>query len=600
MKVLNSYFEKKLQQIRDDCKQLEAYNAEDSTVVIAGPGSGKTTVLTLKVMQLLNERIHEPRGLACLTYSVEAAREFKDRLKNLGLQKRKNVFLGTVHSFCLSEIIMPFSSLYPKYKLPNPIRIISEKQKKKLFSEQNYEGSPKLDEVDKERSRNIDGLSMVAIDSYDVALKAAIAFEKVLLENGYIDFISMVKISVDMLMNESYVRKSLEAKYPWIVIDEYQDLGRPLHEIVLLLMNMTSIRFFAVGDSDQSIYDFQGAAPDYLEELSNRRDVNHVLLRNNYRSSQTIVDASEYVLNSSRGYIASGSLRDYNATLEFYECNLGMDEQYEKTIDLINKYHKSGIPYHEIAVLVGNNTEVNNLSKKCTSHNIPSYISRQAFRISDLIVWLHDCTQWISNKETTSFDNICSTWRRFLIYKQIVDENDYLGIRKTLFRTLDNSLEYRNDLLQWLKYMDENLQIVKTFDDSVQYPDEIDNYNKLISFLEAQEMPLTINYLARLGLPENQVVLSTRHSSKGLEFDVVIMLGMEKDSFPHYYDNTPRKQDEARRLCFVAVSRARKACVLIRSKKLCNKYGKCFLKEPSPFWVSLKEFQEKRDTKGSN
>ena len=108
-------------------------------------------------------------------------------------------------------------------------------------------------------------------------------------------------------------------------------------------------------------YDFQGAAPDYLIELSQRQDVSCIHLKNNYRSSQTIVDASEYVLKSSRGYIASGKLQDYHAKLEFIECSKGMDEQYERVIEQISRFHTEGIPYHEIAVLVGNNKQVTTL-----------------------------------------------------------------------------------------------------------------------------------------------------------------------------------------------------------------------------------------------
>lgn len=135
---------------------------------------------------------------------------------------------------------------------------------------------------------------------------------------------------------------------------------------------------------------------------------------------------------------------------------------------------------------------------------------------------------------------------------------------------------------------------ISAFTASERYPDEIDNYNKLLETARSHDTQLTIKFLTRLGIPENQVVLTTRHSSKGLEFDVVILPGMEKDSFPSYYDNTPRKLAEARRLCFVSVSRARKACILIRSKNLQNQYGRWFSKEPSPFWVALQEFQDSR------
>lgn len=574
--------------------QFAAYKAVNNTVVIAGPGSGKTTVLTLKVMQLLAEMIYPPRGLACLTYSTEAVREFKSRLVKLGLEKRKNVFLGTVHSFCLSEIITPFAALYPQYKIPLPIRIISEAEKNRLFNSQNYEGTPKLIDVDKERTRNIKGISRVAIESYDIALKAAISFEELLIQNGYLDFISMVKKSVELIKNESYVRKALEAKYPWIIVDEYQDLGKPLHELILTLLNLTRIKVFAVGDADQSIYDFQGAAPDYLIELSQRQDVSCIHLKNNYRSSQTIVDASEYVLKSSRGYIASGKLRDYHAKLEFIECSKGMDEQYERVIEQISRFHTEGIPYHEIAVLVGNNKQVTELAQECSRQNIPAYIARQTFRLTDLIIWIQNCAKWVSDKCSVSFDEICSTWKSFISQKRIISEDDYFLLKRTIFQTLTASKVYKDNLSEWLCYLDKKVGIVSAFTASERYPDEIDNYNKLLETARSHDTQLTIKFLTRLGIPENQVVLTTRHSSKGLEFDVVILPGMEKDSFPSYYDNTPRKLAEARRLCFVSVSRARKACILIRSKNLQNQYGRWFSKEPSPFWVALQEFQDSR------
>lgn len=594
MNVVNAYFEKKLQEISEDDMQFAAYKAVNNTAVIAGPGSGKTTVLTLKVMQLLAEMIYPPRGLACLTYSTEAVREFKSRLVKLGLEKRKNVFLGTVHSFCLSEIITPFAALYPQYKIPLPIRIISEAEKNRLFNSQNYEGTPKLIDVDKERTRNIKGISRVAIESYDIALKAAISFEELLIQNEYLDFISMVKKSVELIKNESYVRKALEAKYPWIIVDEYQDLGKPLHELILTLLNLTRIKVFAVGDADQSIYDFQGAAPDYLIELSQRQDVSCIHLKNNYRSSQTIVDASEYVLKSSRGYIASGKLQDYHAKLEFIECSKGMDEQYERVIEQISRFHTEGIPYHEIAVLVGNNKQVTELAQECSRQNIPAYIARQTFRLTDLIIWIQNCAKWVSDKCSVSFDEICSTWKSFISQKRIISEDDYFLLKRTIFQTLTASKVYKDNLSEWLCYLDKKVGIVSAFTASERYPDEIDNYNKLLETARSHDTQLTIKFLTRLGIPENQVVLTTRHSSKGLEFDVVILPGMEKDSFPSYYDNTPRKLAEARRLCFVSVSRARKACILIRSKNLQNQYGRWFSKEPSPFWVALQEFQDSR------
>jgi DNA helicase-2/ATP-dependent DNA helicase PcrA len=588
---LTEYFSKKLSEIQKDSEQLNAYNASGNTVVSAGPGSGKTTVLTLKVMRLLDESIFPPRGLACLTYSAEAAREFKERLSKLGLKRRENVFLGTVHSFCLAEILMPFAHLYPQYRIPNPIRIISDKDKENLFDTITTKYQCTMTDMDKERTRDIQGISRVAIASYDVALKAAVEFEDALLTNGWIDFISMVKLALKLIQNESYVRKSLEARFPRIVIDEYQDLGKPLHEIVLALLNLTNIKVFAVGDGDQSIYDFQGAAPDYLAELVSRDDIECIQLKNNYRSSQKIVDASEHILESHRGYIASGQLSDYSAIFEFYECDGGMDEQYNIAAEQIKRFYRMGIPYHGIAVLVGYKYQVKELCSECEIQGIPVYVARQEFRNTDAIHWLQNCARWVEDKSNVSFDEICLSWKGFLSLKNVdaVDENEYLGIKKMILYVLTTSKEFSNNLSEWLSYVFTKLNFLQIFSNSDRYPDEIENLNKLLQIANESKPMLTIEFIARLGVPENQVTLSTRHSAKGLEFDTVIMLGMEKDSFPRY-DCTQRKLEEARRLCFVAVSRARKACLLVRSKKLPNKYGKWFPKEPSPFWISLYEY----------
>ena len=102
--------------------------------MIAGPGSGKTTILTLKIMKLLNNEIKEPQGLACLTFSREAAREFEERLIKLGYGKRRNVFLGTVHSFCISEIIANFAELYD-YGISLPIKVLPKKIETQIYEE---------------------------------------------------------------------------------------------------------------------------------------------------------------------------------------------------------------------------------------------------------------------------------------------------------------------------------------------------------------------------------------------------------------------------------------------------------------------------------
>ena len=342
-----SYLEK-LNRLKKDEYQKAAFESQNNTVVLAGPGSGKTTVLTLKAMYLLNSAVSEPRGLACLTYSREAAREFTERLKELGLVRRKNIFLGTVHSFCLTEILGKFSDVY-SLDIPIPIKIVPEKEKNKLFEkakhnlqcEDNYF---KFERMNCARMLSVTGVSEVSIDKDEKAELIADEYEKLLFQSGYIDYETIIIESTKLLQEKTYVRECISAKYPWILIDEYQDLGRPLHEMVLSLINHTNIKFFAVGDPDQSIYGFQGAVPDYLHELAERSDVQKIVLRNNYRSNQDIIDGSELVLNQQRGYIAK-TRENEKAVYKFIEVDEELEDQIQYFVkklfrDLLRlKYH---------------------------------------------------------------------------------------------------------------------------------------------------------------------------------------------------------------------------------------------------------------------
>ena len=326
-----SYYAKMLERISADPLQKTAYDTEDSTVVIAGPGSGKTTILTLKIMKLLNNHITEPQGLACLTFSKEAAREFEDRLKKLGYAERRNVFLGTVHSFCISEILSNFAELYD-YGVTLPIKVLPKKLEKQIYNsvlnDLGIKKKIKKEAIDKERALHIQGVSKVPVASDATAHAIAVEYEKRVLSAGYIDYQGIIILSTKILQEHEYVRKCISAKYPWLVIDEYQDLGKPLHEMVMSLFTKTDIKIFAVGDPDQSIYGFSGAIPDYLMELYNREDTISVELKNNYRSNQDIIDGSEIVLNLPRHYHAM-TREDEEAEYRFISCNNGLEEQFD-------------------------------------------------------------------------------------------------------------------------------------------------------------------------------------------------------------------------------------------------------------------------------
>ncbi|MBM6617296.1 ATP-dependent helicase [Bacillus suaedaesalsae] len=594
-------FSEKLNQIKTDDKQFEAYNTEISTVVIAGPGSGKTTVLTLKIINLLRNKINQPRGLACITYSKEAVKEFTERLNELGYKNRKNVFLGTVHSFCIAEVIAPFAKLYD-LDISFPLKIISEKEREELFEDIVTElklggANLSIDDVDKERSLNISGLSLVQVESYDIALKVALEYEKRLVEMDKVDFVGIVKCATMLIQTKPYVRKCLAAKFPWILIDEYQDLGKPLHEMILSLFNMTNIKIFAVGDPDQSIYSFNGAIPQYLIELKENPIIKEIKLKTNYRSNQDIINASILALGQQNRSYSAGTRKNENAKFHFVTCEQDIEQQYDYVIsNIIPSCLAEGIPHSEICVLVSGNKQAKELAALMDVQSIPYYISKLDYKRTDLIIWLEDCAKWINKQYSQSFTNIFEFWID-LIKKHNVEKKlsiNILNERRALYGVLNSSKEYADNLFEWVKYLFRQLNIIPILETSLVYPDEIDNINNFIkTVVKGSLAGATVQRFGSIGKPNNQVTISTRHSSKGLEFEVVILLGMEEGNFPYYLNvNNKEKLAEEHRVFFVCISRAKRICYLLRSKKITvysKRYGRTYIinKEPSMFWDIL-------------
>ncbi len=568
---MNELRKSKLKQIISDEQQARAYNSNAHTTVIAGPGSGKTSILTLKALKLLENDIREPQGLGCITYSREAAREIRDRLHAFGFKSNGNSFFGTVHAFCIAEVLIPFAKLYKHFEISNPIRVASKTDRTKAYqlALRKFKYSTRdvsITEMNRERKIGILGISKIKIPSYDIALKVAKGYEEILHANKVIDFEDIVNYSTVLIQREAFVRKCLEAKFPWLLVDEYQDLGKPLHEIVLSLLLQTEIKIFAVGDPDQSIYGFQGAIPAYLEELATFTNIKKVILEKNYRSNQDIVNASEAVLEQNRGYVA-GTRKEERAEFSFHVCDSEMIEQYQLVSDnLIPQLKSSGIPYDEIAILVGINSEVNCLAAMLSEKKIPFYISKHDFERTELIQWLENCSKWTLNNDLFSFDDLFIYWWDFLNQNQNNFNSNEISERVKLFKLLTDSIIYKENLQDWLKYILDGLSLINILNGSLLLPDELDNLILLQKTISENRINFDMKSFSELGRPRDQVTLATRHSSKGLEFEAIIMLGMEEERFPHYLSlHDADKLAESSRICFVCISRAKRICILVRS-----------------------------------
>ncbi|CAM1362867.1 DNA helicase [Tenacibaculum litoreum] len=599
---MNEKFYNDQKLIQSDESQWSAYNSKGNTVVIAGPGSGKTRVLTLKAIRLLQSDIHHPSGLACISYSRETVRELKKRLKEYGYRSRGNDFIGTMHGFCLIHILQPFAHLFPQYNVPAPMKIASDELTWEIYTGVLDELKIETNQLsrivlNRQRSLSFRGTSEVEIQTNAFEVEAAELYEKKLSESGHVDFISMVNISTQMIREQDYIKQSLEAKFPWLLIDEYQDLGKALHEMVLELEALTDIKIFAVGDMNQSIYGFNGAYPDFLEELDSKDDFESIPLTSNYRSNQDIIEGSLDMLtiNPPRPEYSAKKRVDEEAEFTFIICEAEMGPQYEIVAQkVIPKLKEKGISYSEIGILVACSKDVVQMATSLNDNNIPFYIVKWDFVNSDVVFWLQECAQWCLDSKLQSFDELFRFWQLQLK----VHEHEralWEAIRQRVFfhRILIES-KTKTTVLEWLEFILSELDLKDLLNNSDRYPDENDNLDALLN--ESQNRNLKDSPLRRfafLGEPENEVTVTTRHSAKGLEFEAVIMLGMEEGRFPYTYkvEEGSRQMQEAHRLCYVSVSRAKRECYLLRSKKhtLIKRDGGTWLKDfaPSRFWNLL-------------
>lgn len=321
--------------LRPNAPQWQAYESQSHCVVLAGPGSGKTRLLSIKLARMLAEDVVLPRGIACITYSNECARELTRRLAGLGVRPSPTVFIGTVHSFCLKNILVPFGHLVPHFNLPRPIQVASQDEQQRLFAlayntivNDNADPSWRRAAVDRYRRTYLDR-DDPNWETRNTEITSLITnYETLLRNNGLIDFDDMVLFGLRIVEASETVRTVLHARFPIIVVDEYQDLGHPLHELVQQLCFTGRSRLFAVGDVHQTIYSFAGADPSLLEELARREDVETVQLALNYRCGRTILAASHITMPPAAGYRARDGAA--TGTVDIYECPGGIEEQSNK------------------------------------------------------------------------------------------------------------------------------------------------------------------------------------------------------------------------------------------------------------------------------
>ena len=567
------------EELRRNEGQWDAYESTDHCVVLAGPGSGKTKTLTIKLARILAEDVEEPRGVACITYNNECVRELERRLSALGVEQGGRVFVGTVHSFSLTQIVLPYAAT-AGIDIPDEFRVASNREQRGALERafDSVIGGPENPHklwrfrMDKYRRSILDRTSEKWRTEDVATARLVVGYEEELRDRGLIDFDDMPLLALTALQQHDWLRRAILAKYPVLVVDEYQDLGHALHAMVMELCFRTGIRLFAVGDPDQSIYGFTGAEPRLLRRLSERDDVEPVRLRLNYRSGSSIVAASQYALCEARDYEAWDGAEE--GTIHFHPRGGDYQRQarylFETLLPAAFERQPELTP-GRIAILYPAAWIGDAVAEAARDHDfefIRSDANALYPRNSRVMRWLELCAVWC-----------CGGWRsgspRFakivhegyrIFAEALTTEEDRIAFQRSLLQFLWDSRDTARDLHNWLLQFRRDLLA-----DLIAACRTLDAEAEIVeAFLEktAEDgavQDMTLSQFSGQGEGTNQINLSTLHSAKGREFMLVVLFGIDEGALPRNHA-TANDIREARRLFYVGFTRAERELHIVHSR----------------------------------
>lgn len=532
-------------------RQWQAFTTEGHCVVLAPPGSGKTKLLTTRLANDLVTRIKRPHGAACITLTNAAADELERRLNALGADRRSTLFVGTVHSFALTRIVLPFGAVGGYPELSNP-KIASNRQVDAALDQAVNEfyglGEGRyVDSTVKRLRKMMDPDEWVRAGGS--VTQVSERFEQILHDQGLIDFDDIIIRAVDLVEEHAFVRRALAARFPHLYVDEYQDLAPGLDRLVRALCfdYTANAELFAVGDPFQSIYGWTGSRPELLDEMSQRPGVSVIQLDINYRSGNEIIRISSQALGEEREI---RGLRE-GGTVSAHEVPEGFDHQLIAAAELIERYAKSGTSYDEVALLCHSNAECLETADALREAGLPVFVrDNDEYRLTPATLMVEALSAWAVLPRGQSGHRLGELLRRWRVFVRDADV--------VLVRLLVDSRELGDQpATEFIDALDE-LGLRRALANASRADDAIEMAKLRRSLTSGKLAGLTLGGLAERARALGRVYVTTMTASKGLEFDVILMLGIEEGKIP-FFNSTGPALEEDRRKFYVSLTRARHA-----------------------------------------
>ena len=612
-----------LDNLNDRQREAVLYN-DGPLLILAGAGSGKTKVLTTKVAYLIEEKNVSPYSILAITFTNKAAKEMKDRLNLLIGDIAKNIQVSTFHSFGLRLLrdncnALGYDRNFVIMDSDDSLTVV-----KKILKELDYD--PKIynprairNKISSCKNEMImpRDYEKYAVSEYEkVVHKVYEKYEEKLMKNNSVDFDDLLILPIRLFKENEDILEKYQDRFEYVLIDEYQDTNEAQYTLTKLISSKNR-RITCVGDDSQSIYSFRGANyKNILNFESDYKDAKTILLEQNYRSTQNILNAANDVIrnNKARKDKNLWTSNEEGEKIKYYRAYNERDEA-QYVIRKIKELSVRNVDYQDMAILYRTNAQSRILEEEMLKENLPyrvvgSFYFYSRKEIKDLIAYL----RLIHNtKDNVSLLRVINTPKRGIGLKTIENLTQKADLEnKSIYEVIDSGKELEfKEIIEKLRVMKEELTLTelidkvldasglraeleseKTLESEVRL-ENLEEFKSITKSFEEREGLISLeDFLLEISLisdveeykdDANRISLMTIHSVKGLEFDHVFVVGLEEGIFPHLNSLMENSElEEERRLCYVAITRAKKALHLVNTKRR-TLFGKDQVNPPSRF-----------------
>lgn len=587
--------------------QKKAVTHKDGPLLIlAGAGSGKTKVLTTRIAYLIKEMGVKPENILAITFTNKAAGEMKERIEKL--IGKTNLQASTFHSFGVKIL----RENYDKLGYKNNFVIMDSDDSltlvKKIIKDLGYDPkrfSPYMirNKISSNKTEFVmpeEYKKFVHCEEDDIVYKVYKKYQEILFKNNSVDFDDLLILPLKLFNEFPDVLDYYQEKYRYILIDEYQDTNQAQYLLVKKLAKKYR-NIACVGDNDQSIYMFRGA--NYKNILNFEKDypdAKTIMLEQNYRSTKTILNAANSVIenNNFRKDKNLWSDKEEGEKISFYKAYDEVDEVFY-IIRKIKELVSSGASYKDIAILYRTNAQSRVFEQELLKQNLPfriigSFYFYSRKEIKDLLAYL----RLIHNSDDDiSLMRCINTPKRGIGPKTISEIEESASFYNTsMFEAITDGkplefkkiiLELKEDLnncslTEFIEEVLEKTGMRKALQDEKSLEADIrlenleefksvtKNFEERVGVISLEEFLLEVSLVSDIEEYKddpNRVTLMTVHAVKGLEFPYVFISGLEEGIFPHKNSYSPDELEEERRLMYVAITRAMKKLWITSAKK---------------------------------